>query len=60
MSCISCEEDSVESYIRIDNANIAIKGCLEHLARLIVLVREGLAAESFIESARKIDMSQND
>ena len=45
MSCKKCEENPIETYVRVDNANIMVVGCEEHLRRLIELLRKGLDGE---------------
>ena len=45
MSCKKCEESPIETYVRVDNANVMVVGCEEHLRRLIELIRRGLDGE---------------
>lgn len=45
MSCKKCEDNPIETYVRVDNANIMVIGCEEHLRRLIELLRKGLDGE---------------
>lgn len=52
MSCQSCELEPIITYVRIDNANVEIRGCEKHLKRLLELVRRGLEDE---ERRRKRD-----
>lgn len=39
MSCKNCEENPVETYVRIGNGNVKIVGCVEHLRELIDKLR---------------------
>lgn len=39
MSCKDCEENPVESYVRIGNGNVMIVGCVKHLRELIEKLR---------------------
>lgn len=39
MSCKKCEEEPVETYIRVGDGNVMIVGCVEHLRELIVKLR---------------------
>lgn len=41
MSCKKCDNEPLVTYIRIGNGNVEIRGCEEHLKRLIELVRLG-------------------
>jgi hypothetical protein len=44
MSCIVCDETPVSTYVRVQNGNVEITGCKEHLTellRLLRLAREG-------------------
>lgn len=45
MSCKKCEDEPLRTYIRIGNGNVEIRGCEEHLKRLIRLVRLGMEYE---------------
>ena len=45
MSCKKCEESPVKTYVRVDNANVMVVGCEEHLRRLIELLIKGLDGE---------------
>ena len=39
MSCKHCEENPVETYVRVGNGNVMIVGCVEHLRELIAKLR---------------------
>ena len=39
MSCKNCEENPVETYVRIGNGNVMIVGCVKHLRELIMKLR---------------------
>ena len=40
MSCIKCDYEPVETYVRVGVANIKIVGCVEHLKQLIEKLRK--------------------
>lgn len=42
MSCSKCEEEPIQTYIRVGKANVAVMGCEEHLKELIEIYRKGL------------------
>lgn len=39
MSCKNCEENPIETYVRIGTGNVMIVGCVEHLRELIMKLR---------------------
>lgn len=39
MSCKNCEENPIETYVRIGNGNVMIVGCEQHLRELITKLR---------------------
>ena len=39
MSCKNCEENPVETYVRIGNGNVKIVGCVQHLGELLMKLR---------------------
>lgn len=39
MSCKNCEENPIETYVRIGNGNVMIVGCIKHLRELIENLR---------------------
>lgn len=39
MSCIKCEEEPIETYVRVGNGNVMVVGCEEHLRELIKKLR---------------------
>lgn len=41
MSCKNCEENPVETYVRIRNGNVMMTGCVKHLRELIMKLRDG-------------------
>ena len=53
MSCENCEEeikytirDNIPiAYVRIDNANMVIVGCVKHIKRALELVKKGYKYE---------------
>lgn len=45
MSCKNCEENPVESYVRIGNGNVMIVGCVKHLRELIDKLRNSKEEE---------------
>lgn len=45
MSCVKCDDNPVETYVRVDKANVKIVGCREHLTELLRLYNAGLHAE---------------
>lgn len=47
MSCIYCEENPLETYVRIERANVKIVGCHKHLKILIEKLRESNQAEAY-------------
>lgn len=53
MSCKKCDNEPLVTYIRIGNGNVEIRGCEEHLKRLIGLVRLGLELEEKKEKERE-------
>lgn len=42
MSYSKCEEEPIQTYVRVGKANVAIMGCEEHLKELIKIYRKGL------------------
>ena len=45
MSCKNCEENPVETYVRIGNGNVKIVGCVNHLRELIMILRSSKEKE---------------
>ena len=39
MSCQKCEENPIETYIRVGNGNVMVVGCEEHLKELMIELR---------------------
>lgn len=39
MSCKHCEENPIETYVRVGNGNVTIVGCEKHLRELIDKLR---------------------
>lgn len=46
VSCNKCEEEPIQTYIRVGKANVAIMGCEEHLKELIEIYRKGLKCDA--------------
>ena len=57
MSCKNCEENPVETYVRIGNGNVMIVGCVEHLRELIMKLRgdkeEEMTKHQLVEQAKE-------
>lgn len=57
MSCKNCEENPVETYVRIGNGNVMIVGCVEHLRELIMKLRgdkeEEMTKHQWVEQAKE-------
>lgn len=39
MSCKNCEQNPIETYVRVGNGNVMIIGCEEHLRELLIKLR---------------------
>lgn len=40
MSCRVCEEEPIQTYIRVGNGNVMVAGCEKHLKELIARLRD--------------------
>lgn len=45
MSCNACETKPDTTYVRVDTANVEIRGCPDHLRKLINIYRDALIAK---------------
>lgn len=45
MSCKNCEENPIETYVRVGNGNVMIVGCEKHLRELIMKLRNSKEEE---------------
>ena len=40
MSCTKCEEEPIQTWVRIGNGNVMVVGCQKHLRELMERLRE--------------------
>jgi len=41
MSCSKCEEEPIQTYVRVGNGDVMIVGCEKHLRELLAKLRKG-------------------
>lgn len=40
MSCTKCEEEPIQTWVRIGNGNVMVVGCQKHLRELMEILRK--------------------